>query len=45
MSQDGSTVWFAGASGDVVILDTRYGNILAAYQTTPSSVVYPGPPY
>ena len=45
MSQDGSTVWFAGSSGDVVILDTRYGNILATYQPSPDTAVYPGPAY
>jgi hypothetical protein len=45
MSQDGSTVWFANALGNVVILDTRYGNILATYQTSPGSQVFPGPAY
>jgi len=45
MSQDGSTIWFANALGNVVILDTRYGNILETYQTSPGSAVYPGPSY
>lgn len=45
MSQDGSTIWFANGPGNVVILDTRYGNILATYQTSPESAVYPGPAY
>ena len=45
MSQDGSTMWFADTLGNVVILDTRYGGILAAYQGLPFSAVYPGPAY
>jgi hypothetical protein len=43
MSQDGSTIWFANGLGSVVILDTRYGSILAKYQASPESAVYPGP--
>ena len=42
-SQDGSTVWFANAAGNVSVVDTRYGNIMTMYQTDPGSQVFPGP--
>jgi hypothetical protein len=42
-SQDGSTVWFANAAGNVSVVDTRYGNIMTTYQTEPGSQVFPGP--
>ena len=45
MSQDGSTMWFANALGNVVILDTRYGNIMGTYQTQPGSQVFPSPAF
>ena len=45
MSQDGSTMWFANALGNVVILDTRYGNILGAFQAMPHAAIFPGPAY
>lgn len=44
MSQDGSTVSFANALGNVVALDTRSGGILGTYQVSPESAVYPGSP-
>lgn len=44
MSQDGSTIWFANALGNVVIFDTQSGGILGTYQV-PESSVYPGPAY
>ena len=45
MSQDGSTMWFANALGSVAILDTRYGNILGAFQAMPKGAIFPGPAY
>jgi hypothetical protein len=45
MSQDGSTMWFASALGSVVILDTRYGNILGTFQAMPNGAIFPGPAY
>jgi hypothetical protein len=45
MSQDGSTVWVVDTVNNVTILDTRYGNILAVYQTSSGSTVFPGPAY
>jgi hypothetical protein len=44
MSQDGSTIWFANALGNIVIFDTQSGGILGTYQV-PESSVYPGPAY
>jgi len=42
-SQDGSTVWFTNAAGNVSVVDTRYGNIMTMYQTDPGSQIFPGP--
>jgi hypothetical protein len=44
MSQDGSKVYVGNGLGAVVILDTRYGNMLASYQETGPSQVFGGPP-
>jgi hypothetical protein len=43
MSQDGSTVWMANGLGNVAVVDTRYGNTVATYQTDPETQVFPGP--
>lgn len=45
MSQDGSTVWVSDSLNNVTILDTHYGNIMGTYQTSPNSMVFPGPAY
>lgn len=43
MSPDGSTIWFANALGNIAILDTRYGNVMATYQAQPGTQAFPGP--
>ena len=43
MSQDGLTVWFADGLGDVSVIDTRYGNLMATYLAPGGAAVYPGP--
>jgi hypothetical protein len=45
LSQDGGRAYFSDQQGDVAILDTLYGNILATYTETGASVaVFGGPP-
>jgi hypothetical protein len=44
LSQDGSTAFFSDQQGDVAILDTYYGTILAAFNTGAPTSVFGGPP-
>ncbi len=45
LSQDGGRAYFSDTQGDVVVLDTLFGNILATYTETGASVsVFEGPP-
>jgi len=45
MSQDGGRVYLSNGAGDVVIMDTKYGNILKTSSTPgQSSLVFGGPP-
>jgi hypothetical protein len=44
MSQDGGRVYVSDVLGDVVILDTQYGNILLTYNTGASTATFGGPP-
>jgi hypothetical protein len=44
MSQDGSRVYVGNGLGAVAIVDTRYGNILATFQSPGAAQVFGGPP-
>jgi WD40 repeat protein len=43
MSQDGSKVYVGNGLGAVVILDTRYGNVLGTFQSPGPAQVFGGP--
>jgi hypothetical protein len=45
MSQDGSTMWFCNAAGNVAVLDTLYGSVLTLFTTTAGSTIYPSPSF
>ena len=44
LSQDGAKAYFSDPLGDVAVLDTYYGTILAAYNTGTAVSVFAGPP-
>ena len=44
ISQDGSRVFFSDRAGEVVVLDTLDGTILASYNTGYPTSAYGGPP-
>ena len=45
MAQDGSVVYVSNGNGDVATVETRYGNIVTAYQVgPPGAQVFGGPP-
>jgi hypothetical protein len=44
LSQDGSLAFFSDQQGDVAILDTYYGTILAAFNLGTASSIFGGPP-
>ncbi len=44
LSQDGSQAYMSNGAGAVVVLDTRYGQIMATYQADGASQVFGGPP-
>jgi len=44
LSQDGARAYFSDPLGDVAVLDTYYGTILAAYNTGTAVSIFAGPP-
>jgi hypothetical protein len=44
LSQDGSQAYIGNGAGAVVVMDTRYGNILATFQAPGAAQVFNGPP-
>jgi hypothetical protein len=44
LSEDGLFAFMSGGAGDVVVLDTHYGNVIATYTTPGPSLVFGGPP-
>jgi DNA-binding beta-propeller fold protein YncE len=44
LSQDGSQAYIGNGAGAVVVMDTRYGNILATFQAPGAAQAFSGPP-